>query len=41
MKKSMLFVLALVFVLACALPAAAKDYKVGVAIYQFLSNTKG
>ena len=38
MKKSMLFVLALVFVLACALPAAAKDYKVGVAIYQFDDN---
>ena len=34
----MLFVLALVFVLACALPAAAKDYKVGVAIYQFDDN---
>ena len=38
MKKSMLFVLAMVFVLACALPAAAKDYKVGVAIYQFDDN---
>ena len=38
MKKSMLFVLALVFVLACALPAAAKDFKVGVAIYQFDDN---
>ena len=34
----MLLVLAMVFVLACALPVAAKDYKVGVAIYQFDDN---
>ena len=38
MKKSMLFVLALVFVLACVMPAAAETYKVGVAIYQFDDN---
>ncbi len=38
MKKSLLFVLALVFVLACALPVAAETYKVGVAIYQFDDN---
>ena len=38
MKKSMLFVLAVIFVLACALPAAADTYKVGVAIYQFDDN---
>ena len=34
----MLFVLAMVFVLACVLPAAAETHKVGVAIYQFDDN---
>ena len=38
MKKSMLLVLAMVFVLACALPVAAETYKVGVAIYTFDDN---
>ena len=38
MKKSILFVLALIIIMACALPAAAENYKVGVAIYQFDDN---
>ena len=38
MKKSFLFVLALIIIMACALPAAAENYKVGVAIYQFDDN---
>ena len=38
MKKTMLLVLAMVFVLACVLPAAAETHKVGVAIYQFDDN---
>ena len=38
MKKSILFVLALIIIMACALPAAAEEYNVGVAIYQFDDN---
>lgn len=38
MKKSFLLVLALVLIMVCALPAAAENYKVGVAIYQFDDN---